>query len=1083
MIISGVQKHNGNVQKKIELYKDKLSPTKRDLLRKELLFRQQFLPQKETVIAKPGSISVSGVKSGTPAKEDVFEPNNTFGEAATLTAGTYQDLACNDEDWYKVNVPAGKYLQVKIMKQCLGWSVTWNFYDDTQTSLKELPYVVMDRTVVLGPLTAGDYYFQIFYKYTPGSLYDLEIQLNDATAYGGISGHVTNGSSSDIENVTVEAYDLEGNLQESNNTNSSGTYGITNLPAGDYKLFFNTSGATGDYAYEWYDNKNSYEEANSISVMAGFVSSNKDAQLADSGSIEGKVTDSLTANIENVEVRIYDAYESRIGSCLTDVNGDYQIKFLPAGNYKVEFKADSAGNYVDEWYNNQGSYEDADKVAVTAGSPTTLNVQLANGGIISGNVSNGTSGIENIQVDVREDNLNLVGRVYTDSNGDYQVTNIATGSYIMEFWSNGTNYVPEWYDNKILENSADPISVTAGSTTSGINAVLELGGSISGTLRNDLGFGLPNTSVAAANVDGNFVGGDFPYDTFGNFIIRGLPAGNYKIVTEPVYPNMVGGHNYVYEWYNNARTFNDAQQVSVSAGTEAKGIHIELSSNGGIIKGRITNGVSDGLQYWRTASFLYAEVGARMNSVVQISTYSDKNGYYELRGLPPGTYTTRARFSYIEDGYANQIYNGVHSYGLATTITVGLGSTVTGIDFMVPQSCAISGRVTDSFGAGLKGAYVAPFDATTNRYLGGHQVLTDKEGYYTMKRVRPGLTKIIFSASVVEGGQYGYEFYNNQSTIETATIIDVPAGGTMTGIDAVLSTGGGTISGYVKNPSGNPIMEADVMIHSSLETWVGWDRTDGNGYLEVKGLLPGTYTLYTWHYEDIFPWEWYSDKADYDSADSVVVTEVGTTSVHIVLGGPDHGITVTSPNGSEDWTLNTTKNITWTTFGFPKNLLIVLKQNSTNVALLGKNINPALGTFAWNVGDCLKGAVTTGNNFKIWLTDKNVQDKSDDFFSISDPFVTVTSPNGGENWQIGTTENITWDSAGFTGTLYLILQQDGVKVALIQKNIDPSLGTYSWTVGDCRTGVVVAGSNYKLLIKVKDSTIKDRSDAAFTIFH
>jgi hypothetical protein len=194
-------------------------------------------------------------------------------------------------------------------------------------------------------------------------------------------------------------------------------------------------------------------------------------------------------------------------------------------------------------------------------------------------------------------------------------------------------------------------------------------------------------------------------------------------------------------------------------------------------------------------------------------------------------------------------------------------------------------------------------------------------------------------------------------------------------------------------------------------------------------------------------------------------------------------ITVTSPNGGETWCTSTTENITWIPDGLTNTLYIILQQNDANVALIDKNIDPSFGTYAWTVGDARLGTVVAGVNYKILLKEKGstVKDKSDAVFTIIDPYITVTSPNGGENWKIGNTETITWNSAGLTDTLYIILEQYGINVALIQKNINPSLGTYSWTVGDCRTGYVFEGVNYKILIKVKGSTLKDKSDGAFMI--
>jgi hypothetical protein len=198
-------------------------------------------------------------------------------------------------------------------------------------------------------------------------------------------------------------------------------------------------------------------------------------------------------------------------------------------------------------------------------------------------------------------------------------------------------------------------------------------------------------------------------------------------------------------------------------------------------------------------------------------------------------------------------------------------------------------------------------------------------------------------------------------------------------------------------------------------------------------------------------------------------------------------LTVTSPNGGETWQMGDTHNITWTTNGgFPETLQIVVRQGSTNVALIKKKVDPSSGSYSWTVGDCIKGAVPTGSDLKILVAEKGypVEDLSDANFTLYDePSIAVTSPNGGESWALGSTQNITWDQVGLSTTdnLIIIVRQDGVNVALVDKGIDPTSGSYSWTVGDCRQGSISAGSNYKILVAIKDTKINDKSDGKFIL--
>ncbi|MCK5058031.1 MAG: hypothetical protein KAT34_15360 [Candidatus Aminicenantes bacterium] len=196
-------------------------------------------------------------------------------------------------------------------------------------------------------------------------------------------------------------------------------------------------------------------------------------------------------------------------------------------------------------------------------------------------------------------------------------------------------------------------------------------------------------------------------------------------------------------------------------------------------------------------------------------------------------------------------------------------------------------------------------------------------------------------------------------------------------------------------------------------------------------------------------------------------------------------IRVTAPNGGENLEMGSTCNITWTHSGLLNNIHILLQQNDTNVALIAKSIDPAPGSFSWTVGDCIQGAVTAGSNFKILIMEKNstVRDKSDATFDIPAtlPTITVTSPNGAENWTMGSTQDITWTAAGLSGNLYLILQQNDTNVALIAKNVNPASGSYTWTVGDHIKGAVNPGTNFKINIREMGSSVSDTSDATFQI--
>ncbi len=89
--------------------------------------------------------------------------------------------------------------------------------------------------------------------------------------------------------------------------------------------------------------------------------------------------------------------------------------------------------------------------------------------------------------------------------------------------------------------------------------------------------------------------------------------------------------------------------------------------------------------------------------------------------------------------------------------------------------------------------------------------------------------------------------------------------------------------------------------------------------------------------------------------------------------------------------------------------------------------------------------------------------------------ITVTSPNGGEIWDVGTSENITWTSTGITNVRIELSINNGTNWSDIIAST-PSTGTYSW--------VVTNTPSTQCLIRISDASnpsTNDISDGVFTI--
>jgi Zn-dependent metalloprotease/PKD repeat protein len=196
---------------------------------------------------------------------------------------------------------------------------------------------------------------------------------------------------------------------------------------------------------------------------------------------------------------------------------------------------------------------------------------------------------------------------------------------------------------------------------------------------------------------------------------------------------------------------------------------------------------------------------------------------------------------------------------------------------------------------------------------------------------------------------------------------------------------------------------------------------------------------------------------------------------------PMSGITVTSPNGGENWPWLSIHNITWNAVGLSANLKITLWKNGVLVGTIGDSVAPSPGSYSWAAGQYSGGTATVGTGYSIKIKEIGtvISDMSDASFIISG--LTITSPNGGESWQLGSIHNITWNAAGLSANLKITLWKDGVLVGTIADNIAPSQASYAWPAGQYSGGTTAAGTGYTIKIKEIGTVVADLSDASFSL--
>ena len=124
---------------------------------------------------------------------------------------------------------------------------------------------------------------------------------------------------------------------------------------------------------------------------------------------------------------------------------------------------------------------------------------------------------------------------------------------------------------------------------------------------------------------------------------------------------------------------------------------------------------------------------------------------------------------------------------------------------------------------------------------------------------------------------------------------------------------------------------------------------------------------------------------------------------------------------------------------------------------------------------------TLGDDYKIKITstiNASVNDTSDNNFSIVPPKITVTSPNGGENWIRGTAHLITWNYTGNPGTYVKIELLKGGALNRTILASTPNDKSQSWTIPATQT----PGTDYKVRItSTTNLAYNDTSDNNYAI--
>ncbi|MBI5216968.1 MAG: choice-of-anchor B family protein [Ignavibacteriae bacterium] len=278
----------------------------------------------------------------------------------------------------------------------------------------------------------------------------------------------------------------------------------------------------------------------------------------------------------------------------------------------------------------------------------------------------------------------------------------------------------------------------------------------------------------------------------------------------------------------------------------------------------------------------------------------------------------------------------------------------------------------------------------------------------------------------------------------------------------------------LSSPNGSELLKAQSNVNinwsaacvDSVE--ISYSTDDGSTWNIIQSSLPASGGTYTWNVPNTPTTQ---GRIRVRDVSDTTLLDLSSSSFTIFVSV---NVTVLVPNGGEIWESESMHQISWS-YENVSNVTIEysLDAGGTWTTIIA-DTSASTGTIDWqlpNVPDTTEALVRIIN-----LSNSSIADTSDATFTIIkiQPQLHLLVPNGGEVWQIGTQQTISWSSLLVDSITIELSVDNGTTWATIVANLPASSGSYLWTVdGEGTTTALVRLKNSA------DSTLLDQSNAVF----
>lgn len=784
----------------------------------------------QEVLAIDASLRSGGSISGsitTVSGEDAAACVDAYDESEAWVGG---DRALTPGSYAVRGLPAGTYFL--RFSDCGGAGYATQWYDNQRDFASAAPIDVAE-----GVDTGG-----------------VDVQMH---AGASISGTVTDPDGGPIGSVCVSAFTVDNDAVETVLSAGDGMYSITGLAADTYFLQFQDCDE-GIYRTLWFLDQEAFETADPVVVAEGETVGNIDQSLPRRGVVRGTVTDPAGVGVANICVIAYDQDGRFGGQGSTHADGTYRLVGLEATSVRLHFRDCGGAVYQDVWYHDKGSFESADPVPVGEIEATGIDQIVHPSGRISGHVRDASGAtLADMCVSLYDDaTAGHVGWSITDDDGSYRLGQLDAGYYRLAVTDcSRDEYLPSWYLNAQDFESATPVYVAPESETSGIDPVMTLGGSISGTVRDKLGNPLSGICVRARSATFSSIIGSTAAN--GTYRVVGLPGGDYKVRFTDC-----GRGVFRTRWHLNKSDEASADTVPVIVSIDTPAIDAVLPRKGSI-QGTVTDTSGQPLR----SICVTAQGDAGWGGA---STASD--GSYMIEGLDAGDYHVRFHDNCGSNGYLDQWYQDADSEASSVQITVVDEQIVANIDGHLALGGSISGVVRDGAGEPLEWACVTAFSSPGVRVGSAY---ADGDGRYRIKKLRAGNYRLRFEDCGYD--QHLAAWYEGKPDFAGADPVEVTLGEETPDIDMILRARA-AVSGTVRDATGRRLAGICVSAYDGDGDELRSTTTGASGGYLLRPLPEGAVTIL---FEDCWTGtyvkQWYDGASTQADATPVSVRDGGET--------------------------------------------------------------------------------------------------------------------------------------------------------------------------------------------------------------